>query len=114
MLLFVVALMIGDYITGVLAAWADGTVSSKIGFKRIPKKIMIMVMIGIGHIADETVGTDNMLMTAACFFYAANELISITENAIRMDVGVPAVFKKIIDLLKQKGGNDDDADKDDK
>ncbi len=48
LLVFVVA----DYITGVMCAIADKKLSSEVGFKGICKKVLIFVMVGIGHIMD--------------------------------------------------------------
>src|SRR5690625_4819731 len=47
-----VALMVADYITGVMCAIVDKTLSSEVGFRGIFKKVLILVLVGIGHIID--------------------------------------------------------------
>ncbi|MBS4171952.1 phage holin family protein [Bacillus sp. FJAT-49736] len=98
LLIFVVL----DYISGIMASATEGKLSSKIGFKSIPKKIMIFVMVAIAHLIDGAFGNNHMFRDAAIFFYLANELLSITENAGRIGLPVPEQLLKAIDVLKGK------------
>lgn len=105
MLDILLALIVLDYISGVIAAGAEGgTISSKVGFKRLPKKVLILLLVALGHQIDKMMGNGNEVMNAFCFFYAANELLSITENCGRAGVPVPDYLVKFIDVLKAKGG----------
>ena len=71
-----------DYVTGVMCAIVDKKLSSAVGFKGIFKKILIFVLVGVGHILDTMViGTGSVLRTAVIFFYLSNEGISLIENA---------------------------------
>ena len=45
-----IALMAADYVTGVMCAIADRTLSSAVGFRGIAKKVLIFVLVGVGHI----------------------------------------------------------------
>ena len=110
LLVFVIA----DYITGVMCAIADKNLSSEVGFKGICKKVLIFVMVGIGHIMDTyLIGNGEVLRTAVIFFYCSNEGVSILENATRLGLPVPAKLKAVLEQLKDKGGKADAAIKED-
>ena len=50
-----IALMAADYVTGVMCAIADRTLSSAVGFRGIAKKVLIFVLVGwayCGHLSD--------------------------------------------------------------
>ena len=51
LLIFVIA----DYATGVVYACLCHKLSSEVGFKGIAKKVLIFVLVGIGHILDTQV-----------------------------------------------------------
>jgi toxin secretion/phage lysis holin len=91
-----------DYLTGFLASAVEGRLSSRVGFRGIPKKIMIFVMVAVGHLVDTAIGTNHMFRDAAIFFYCANELVSILENAGRMGLPVPERLRQTIDILRGK------------
>ena len=102
MLYVLIAFVVVDYLTGVLCAVVERNLSSSIGFKGICQKVMIFCLVGVAHVLDaQVLGAGSMLRTAVIFFYAANEGISITENAGRMGLPVPeklqAVFKQLRD-----------------
>ena len=102
-----IAFVVIDYITGVLAAIYTRQLSSEVGFKGIAKKVMIFLLVGIGNIIDvEILKTGAVLRTAVIFFYLSNEGISIIENAARLDLPIPA---RLVDVLKQiKDGDEHD------
>lgn len=104
------AFVVMDYVTGVLAASKEGTLRSAVGFKRIPKKIMIFVLVAVGHLIDRAVGTNGLFRDATIFFYLANELLSIVENAGRMGLPVPEQIQQAVEVLKgksERGVNND-------
>ena len=47
-----IAFVVIDYLTGVMCAIIDKTLSSNVGFKGIFRKVLIFVMVGIGHVID--------------------------------------------------------------
>ncbi|OAO79809.1 holin family protein [Anoxybacillus flavithermus] len=101
------AFVILDYVTGVLAASREGTLRSAVGFKRIPKKVMIFVLVAVGHLIDRAVGTNGLFRDATIFFYLANELLSIIENAGRMGLPVPEQIQQAVEVLKGKSKEGD-------
>lgn len=91
--------MIVDYITGVMCAIADKKLSSEVGFKGISKKVLIFIMVGIGHITDVyLIGNGEAMRTAVIFFYCSNEGVSMLENAGHLGLPIP---KKLKDILEQ-------------
>jgi toxin secretion/phage lysis holin len=97
-----------DYGTGMAAGYTEKTLSSKVGFKGIAKKVMIFVMVALAHQVDSALGTKNMFRDATIVFYMANELLSIFENAGRMGVPVPERLTQAVEVLKGKSGKGED------
>ena len=103
-----IAFVVIDYITGVLCAIADKSLSSEVGFKGICRKVLIFVLVGIGNIIDVYVlGDSSVLRTAVIFFYLSNEGVSLLENAARLGLPIPDKLKDVLSQLHDKGGNDD-------
>ena len=99
LLVFVTA----DYITGVMCAIADKKLSSEVGFKGICKKVLIFVMVGIGHIMDTyLIDNEEVLRTAVIFFYCSNEGVSMLENAGHLGLPIPAKLKDILEQLHDR------------
>jgi toxin secretion/phage lysis holin len=96
------AFVVIDYITGVLAAAISGKLNSNIGLKGIAKKIFIFVIVASGHLVDNALGTQDIVRDAAIYFYIANELLSILENAGEIGLPVPDILKNAIERLKGK------------
>lgn len=105
-----------DYITGFMVAFVfqkspksdSGGYNSKAGFRGLCKKVAILLLVGAAHRLDLVVGVDFIRDSVICG-YCANELISIIENLGLMDVYIPPVIKKGIDILQKKSNGDDDA-----
>ena len=107
-----VAFMVLDYISGILAAISVRKLSSKVGFKGIAKKLLILVFVSVGHITDTYVlGGVPVAMTAVILFYIANEGISIVENASVLGLPVPQKIKNVLEQIKNKSGEDDNEHK---
>lgn len=106
LILFVVV----DYITGVMCAVADKKLSSEVGFKGICRKVLIFLLVGIGHILDtQIIGTGSVLRTAVIFFYLSNEGVSLIENAAHLGLPIPEKLKVVLEQLHdraEKGGDE--------
>jgi toxin secretion/phage lysis holin len=98
-----VTLVVLDYLTGWLASAVEGKLSSAVGFKGIAKKVTIFLIVAVAHLADGFLNAGSVLINASVFFYAANEILSIIENASRIGVPVPKVIKDAVLILKEKG-----------
>lgn len=89
-----------DYITGVMCAIADKTLSSAVGFKGVARKVLIFALVGVGHILDtHVVGTGSALRTAIICFYLSNEGVSLLENASYLGLPVPEKLKAVLEQL---------------
>lgn len=98
-----VAFIVIDYATGVIAGAITGQLSSAVGFKGILKKVCILLMVGVGVLLDRYIGQP-VCRTMVCTFYIVNEALSILENLGRAGVAYPAKLKDIILLLNKKQG----------
>lgn len=98
-----IAFMATDYITGVIVAVINKQLSSEVGFKGLAKKLLILVFVSLGHIADMYVlGGTPVAMSAVMLFYIANEGLSIIENAGNLGLPVPKKLKDIMIQLKKE------------
>lgn len=100
------AFVIIDYITGILCAIADKTLSSEVGFKGICRKVLIFALVGIGNIVDIYVmGEAGILRTAVIFFYLSNEGVSLLENSAHLGLPIPEKLKTVLSQLHNREEN---------
>lgn len=100
-----------DYVTGVMCAIADHALSSAVGFKGICRKVLIFMLVGIGHILDvHVVGTGSALRTAVICFYLSNEGVSLLENASHLGLPVPEKLKNVLEQLHSRSDKDKQDD----
>ena len=105
MLIALIALIILDYISGVIAAAVEKRLSSEVGAKGIAKKIFMLLIVALANIVDiNVIGDGHVLKTVTVVFYICNECISLIENAGRIGVPVP---KKLLDVLEQLKNRDE-------
>lgn len=105
LMIALVALIILDYISGVIAAAVEKRLSSEVGAKGIAKKIFMLLIVALANIVDiNVIGDGHVLKTVTVVFYICNECISLIENAGRIGVPVP---KKLLDVLEQLRDKDD-------
>ena len=92
-----------DYITGVMCAIADKSLSSEVGFKGICRKVLIFLLVGIANIIDvQVLGAPGVLRTAVIFFYLSNEGVSLLENAAHLGLPVPDAIKTVLEQLHNR------------
>ena len=97
------AFVVIDYITGVMCAIADKSLSSEVGFKGICRKVLIFLLVGIGNIIDvQVLGAPGVLRTAVIFFYLSNEGVSLLENAAHLGLPVPDAIKTVLEQLHDR------------
>lgn len=97
------AFVVIDYITGIMCAIADHSLSSEVGFKGICRKILIFLLLGIAHILDvHVIGSGGVLRTAIIFFYISNEGVSLLENAAHLGLPVPEKIKVVLEQLHDR------------
>lgn len=100
-----------DYITGVMCAINDKTLSSEVGFKGICRKVLIFLLVGIANILDlNVIGTGSVLRTAVIFFYISNEGVSLLENASHLGLPVPQKIKAVLEQLHDRAEDEEKED----
>ena len=108
-----ISMMVIDYLTGVLVAGVfhnspkteNGALESKAGWKGLCRKGMTLLIVLVASRLDIILGT-GFIRDAVIIGYIANETISIIENAGLMGVPIPEAIKKAIEVLQQKGSED--------
>lgn len=103
------AFVVVDYNTGIMCAVSDHSLSSEVGFKGICRKVLIFLLVGIGHILDaQVIGTGSVLRTAVIFFYISNEGVSLLENAAHLGLPVPEKIKAVLEQLHDRAEKEDE------
>ena len=98
-----IAFVVIDYITGVMCAVSDHTLSSQVGFRGICRKVLIFLLVGIANILDiHVLGNGSVLRTAVIFFYISNEGVSLLENAAHLGLPVPDAIKTVLEQLHDR------------
>ena len=104
-----IAFVVLDYITGVMCAINDKTLSSEVGFRGICRKVLIFLLVGIANILDvQVIGTGSVLRTAVIFFYISNEGVSLLENAAHLGLPVPEKIKTVLEQLHDRSESEDE------
>lgn len=110
-----IAFVVMDYFTGLLAAGVRHELSSEVGFKGIAKKVCIFVLVGVANIVDtQVIMNGSAIRTAVIFFYLSNEGLSVLENAAVIGLPIPDKLKvMLIQLADEKKLPEDEAENDD-
>ena len=85
-LMVLICFMVLDYLTGLLRAIVNKEVSSDTGLKGIARKGVIFVV---------------LIRTVVCYFYIANEGISLLENCAGLGLPIPDAIKDALVQLKE-------------
>lgn len=101
LMIALVALIILDYLSGIIAAIAEKKLSSDAGAKGIAKKVFMLLIVAVANIVDiNVIGEGHVLKAVTVVFYIANECISLIENAGRLGVPVPNKLLEVLEQLK--------------
>lgn len=104
-----IAFVVIDYITGMMCAFADRELSSKIGFKGICRKVITFLLVGVANLLDVyIIGTGSVLRTAVIFFYLSNEGLSLLENGAHLGLPIPEKIKNVLAQLHHRSEKEDD------
>lgn len=101
-LIVLVAFMVLDYATGVIWAYIQKTLNSEIGFKGLVKKCMILVVLVVAVLLDRMINSGTAVFrTLVCYFYIANEGISLLENVSNLGLPIPDKLKVALEQLNK-------------
>ena len=102
-----VAFMIIDQVTGVIVAYINNEIDSRVGFKGILKKVLILIALIVAVLLDRLMGVEWTFRTVVCYFFIGNEGWSILENIGKTGLPIPNKLKDKLAQLKDEGGNID-------
>lgn len=108
-LIAVLCLMALDYITGVAAAFVTKRANSKLSWKGILKKFVMLLVLSMAHILDvyvlKTGANGAAMMTLVEFLFISNEGLSVIENAGKLGIKLPDALQKALVQLKLTGAS---------
>ena len=101
MIYALIALMILDYASGIIAACRTGQWDSSTGFVGLAKKAVILAVVALCNTVDTAMDTHTLRQMAICA-YALNEAGSIVENIDRAGWGehIPAFIRNALARLQ--------------
>ena len=101
MIYALIALMILDYASGIVAACRTGQWDSSTGFIGLAKKAVILAVVALCNTVDTAMDTHTLRQMAICA-YALNEAGSIVENIDRAGWGehIPAFIRNALARLQ--------------
>ena len=91
-----------DYISGMIKAFHTKTLSSKIGFYGILKKVGVLLIVMLGVLVDRVTGNTGAVRTLVIYYFVANEGLSVIENLGQSGVPIPDSIKKALKALKKE------------
>ncbi len=102
--LIVLAWFMGlDYLTGVMGGLIQKNLNSHTSFIGILRKTTIIIVLIVAVLLDRLLnGGTWVFRTLVCYFYIANEAISLLENATKIGIPIPDKLVKALEQLKNK------------
>lgn len=102
----IVCLSIFDYISGIIAAFYNENISSKVGFKGILKKISMFLIIGVSVLLEKYLSIP-AIREIVIMFFIGNEGISILENVAETGLKIPEKLRNALLQLNEKQETED-------
>ncbi len=91
-----------DYVSGIIRAFNSKTLSSRIGFTGILKKIGILLLVMLSVLIDRVTGGTGAIRTLVIYYFVANEGLSIIENLGQAGLPIPTVIKRALRSLRDQ------------
>lgn len=102
-LTILIIFMVLDYATGILKGYVNKELSSNIGLKGIARKAVILVVLIVAVCLDRLLNTGSWVFrTLVCYFYIANEGLSLVENCAALGAPVPTQITDALAQLKNR------------
>lgn len=119
MMYVLLVLMAIDYVSGVIVALMGksaksngGGLDSKIGFVGLARKGLMLLVVLVAAQMDTALGTEQAIFRdATCWFYIANEGLSVLENLALAGVPFPERIKHLLEQTKQQHDKPPDQEK---
>ena len=109
------AIMSLDYITGLICGamgksqkTENGYLESHAAFKGLLKKALILLVVLLAALLDRAVAMGagiefEAVAGATCLWFIASEGISVLENAAAMEIPIPQILLRMLELFRSKG-----------
>lgn len=94
-----------DYISGIIKAYVNKDLSSKIGFEGLLKKVGVLLIVMLAVLVDKITGETGAIRTLVIYYFVANEGLSILENLALAGVPIPESIKNALKVLKDLGND---------
>lgn len=94
-----------DYISGLAKAFVTKNVSSKIGFRGLVKKVLVLIIVMLAVVVDRVTLNSGAIRTLVIYYFVANEGLSVLENLAQAGVPVPKSIKNALKVLKDMGND---------
>ena len=91
-----------DYISGIIKAFINKDLSSKIGLKGLLKKVGVLLIVALATLIDRITGESGAVRTLVIYYFVANEGLSVVENLGEAGLPIPDVIKKALKSLKSQ------------
>lgn len=98
-----------DFVTGLIVAALNrsgktegGGLDSRAGAKGIAKKVLALLIVVLATAIDSAIGEGAVFRDMVCWFYIANEALSILENTSLAGVPWPPKLKEALEQLKER------------
>ena len=102
-LMVLVCFMVLDYLTGLIKAYITKKLSSNVGLHGIARKSVILIVLIMSVMLDRILNSGTWVFrTLVCYFYIANEGLSILENCSVIGLPIPSKLQEALDQLKNK------------
>src|SRR5690606_37807309 len=98
-----VVFIVLDYVFAIVVAATHGELNSKKGFKRIAKKVGILVLVAAAHQVDSVLGDGSLVRDSVIFFYIANGGLSIVETVGKTKFTIADELRRADDPLNSNG-----------
>lgn len=101
-LIILIAFMVIDYLTGIVAGAINKQLNSNRGFKGLLRKLTIILVLITGVLLDRLLNDGTWVFrTLICYFYIANEGLSILENVGKCGVEYPKAMQNALEQLRE-------------
>lgn len=91
-----------DFVTGLLVAWSNRTVSSAASRRGFVKKTVALLLVLAVGVLTKAYSIDYDLAAMTAGWFCVTELISITENAARAGWALPPFLTKALAAMRDK------------
>ena len=94
-----------DYISGLIKAYCTKTLSSKIGFRGILKKVGILAIVVLSVSLDRLAGNTGAIRTLVTYYFVANEGLSVLENFAEAGIPIPKSLKNALKVIRKESND---------